>query len=450
MSEAVGVPTSQTTLSEQLADYVVSTEFDDLPAEVVEHAKDLLINQVGLALSGRSSDVGRRAIALAHELSAGAGTSTLVGERQRVMLLDAIFAHSVLIGQELDDASFPSALHVGRITHPVAWVLGERQHVSGRELLVAVVVGYDVACRLVSPELMRDYLHLPQGAVTPLAAAAVAARSLRHDRARTAHAIAYAAHLGAGLVEGAEVVTSGVLARNGTLAALLAQPRTDRLRTIEGPRGVIATWFGADMLDVESALASLGREFAIMGTSTKRYPGSASHILALEFTKELLTRSAASADDIVGLVVTLSDDFRARFEYIEQSIDIPDPTDHGVAHSLRAKLAVLLAHGGTVFQPTRAQFDDPAVRAALPKVSLRFEPARPLAYGRVRLSLSDGRSLEREGIFQPYPKGDWSAWLREGGEPYLSATRISKLERLLTHLEEVEDIANVMACLRPE
>jgi 2-methylcitrate dehydratase PrpD len=450
MSEAVRVPTSETTLSEQLADYVTSCEFDDLPAAVVEHAKDLLINQLGLALSGRSSDVGGRAIALAHELSAGAGTSTLVGERHRVMLLDAIFAHSVLMGRELDDFSFPSALHVGRITHPIAWVLGERQRVSGRELLVAVVVGYDVACRLVPPQLLRDYLHLPQSAVTPLAAAAVAARLLRHDRARTTHAIAYAAHLGAGLVEDNDVMTSGVVARNGTLAALLAQPRTDQLRTIEGPRGLFATWFGVDARDVEPALASLGREFAIMGTSTKRFPGSASHILALEFTRELLTRAAASADDIAGLVVTLSEDFRGRFEYMERRIDLPDPTEHDVSHSLRAKLALLLAHGGIVYQPTRAHFDDPAVRAALAKVSLRFEPARSLDYGRVRLSLSDGRVLEREGLVQPYPKGDWSAWLREGGERYLSAAQISKLERLLTHLEEVEDVADVMACVRPD
>jgi 2-methylcitrate dehydratase PrpD len=450
MGEAVGVQTGETTLSKRLADHVVSLEFDDLTADVVEHAKDLLINQLSLAFSGRSADVGMRAIALAHELSGGVGTSTLLGERRKVMMLDAIFAHSVLMGQVLDDFSFPSALHVGRVTHPIAWVLGERERTSGRELIAAVVAGYDVACRLVSPRLLRDYLHLPQSAFTPLAAAAVAARLLRHDRARTAHAIAYAAHLGAGLVEGSEVVTSGIVARNGTLAALLAEPRTDRLNTIEGAHGLFATWFGANARDAYPDLASLGHEFAIMGTSTKRYPGSASHILALEFTKELLAEAAARAEHVDSLVVTLDEDFRGRFELMEPLIDRPDATERDVKSSLRVKLAILLAHGSITYQPTLAQFADPAVRAALSKVSLRFERLPSIEYARVRLSLSDGRSLEREGLVRPYPKGDWSAWLRAGAERYLSAHQLSRLEHLLTHLEEVDDVADLMACVRPE
>ena len=434
-------------VSERFADYVVSLDVRELPPEVVTHAKDLLINQVGLALAGHRTDRGKRAVAIAHELSGGAGTSTLIGDRRKVTLLDAIFAHSILLGQLLDDVTFPSGLHIGRMTHPVAWAVGEQRHASGADLIAAVVAGYDVACRLAIPALERDYVHVPQNVLAPLAAAAVAARMLGLDRARTAHAIAYAAHLGAGLIEGGQVETSGVIARNGTLAALLAEPRAHGLRTIESPHGLFATYFHMTTAGFDDALATLGREYAVMGTSTKRFPGSASHILALEYTQELMRRANAAGGDIERVLVTLSEDFRGRFEFIEPLDHEPDEPGYA-ARSLRVKLAVLVATGRPSYQPTPADLE--GARASLPKIVLAFEEGRSLAYTRVRLTLHNGRTYERKGTFEPYPKGDWSEWLRQGSAAGLSGRQITELERLLTDLESVNDVADVMACTVPE
>jgi len=442
--------TRQLAVSERLADYVVSLDVRDLPPEVVTRAKDLLINQLALALSGRRTDRGKRAVDLAHELSGGAGRSTLVGDRRKVTLLDAIFAHSVLMGQLLDDVTFPSGLHIGRMTHPVAWVVGEQQHVSGADLIAAVVAGYDVACRLAVPALERDYVHVPQNALSPLASAAVAARMLGLDQARSTHAIAYGAHLGAGLVEGGEPETSGVIARNGTLAALLAEPRRSGLRTIESAHGLFATYFHTTMPSFDDVLESLGREYAVMGTSTKRFPGSASHILALEYTQELIRRANAESDDIESVLVTLSEDFRGRFEFIEPT-GRPDRSPRYTSHSLRVKLAVLVARGEPSYQPTPLDLEEAELRGAPAKITLAFEEGRSLAYTRVRIKLRDGRTYERDGEFAPYPKGDWSAWLRQGGaDAGLSDRQTAQLERLLTELESVKDVAEVMACTVPD
>jgi len=442
--------TRQLAVSERLADYVVSLDLRDLPGAVVTRAKDLLINQLSLGLSARGTPYGKRAIALARELSAGGGQSTLIGERRKVTMLDAIFAHSMLLGQVLDDVTFPSGLHIGRITHPVAWVVGERQHVSGRDLIAAVVAAYDVACRLAVPALERDYVHMPQNALAPLAAAATASRVLGLDRARAAHAIAYAAHLGAGLVEGSEIATSGVIARNGTLAALLAQPRSEGLATIESDHGLFATYFRTTM-SFDDALASLGREYAVMGTSTKRFPGSASHILALDYTQELMGRANADSEDIAEVLVTLGEDFRGRFAFIEPQNGLADWSADRIAHSLRVKLAVLVAEGRPAYQPTPADLERAERRGAPAKIALAFEKGRSLAYTRVRMTLRDGRAYEREGTFEPYPKGDWSAWIGRGGvDAGLSDPQIAGLERLLTDLESVNDVADVMARTVPD
>jgi 2-methylcitrate dehydratase PrpD len=436
-------------VSERLAEYVVSLRFADIPDEVVEHAKDLLIDQVGLAFGGRSTPAGKRAIALAHEMSAGAGTSTLVGERRRVALLEAVFAHSVLLGYMLDDVAIRTILHIGRVAHPVAWVLGERQRASGRDLITAVVLAYDLAHRLAEPRLARDYVRQPHNAFAPFAAVAVAARLLRHDVAHAADAIAHAAHLGMGLVEGTRVETAGMIARSAVTAAFLAEPGGDGPRAIESPRGLYAAFFRTSPEGLEERLAQLGRDFAIMETSTKRYPGSASHIVPLELTSEFVRESRLSEDDMRTLRVTLSEDFRGRFDHMESRIDVVDPTDTDIARSLRVKLAIILTRGKIVPVPARADFTDAAVRRALPKVELAFAPG-PTDRAAVRIERRDGSVVEREGTFTRYPKGDPSERLRRDGARFLSEPKLAELERQLTHLEDVPDVSAILASTVPD
>jgi hypothetical protein len=114
------------------------------------------------------------------------------------------------------------------------------------------------------------------------------------------------------------------------------------------------------------------------------------------------------------------------------------------------KLAVLVADGRPAYQPTPADLEKAERRGAPAKIALAFEHERSLAYTRVRLTLRDGRTYEREGSFEPYAKGDWSAWIAQGGtDAGLSDRQIAQLERQLTDLENVNDVAEVMACTVP-
>jgi hypothetical protein len=69
---------------------------------------------------------------------------------------------------------------------------------------------------------------------------------------------------------------------------------------------------------------------------------------------------------------------------------------------------------------------------------------------RVEIVMKDGRALRAEGVVRPAPKGDWSAWLRTDGERFLSDVKLTKLERLLAHLEDVDDVGEVLACTVPD
>jgi 2-methylcitrate dehydratase PrpD len=458
--ERPAAPDDALTASERIAKYVASTRFRDLPTSVVERTRELLIYHLALAFAGRRTTLGKHAIAIARELSGGLGTSTIAGTSARATLVDAVFAHSELIGAlgatdaeaAQDDFHLPSKLNLGRATHGVAWVLGEHEHVSGRELITAVVVGYDAGCKLAESVAMGgDYSRMPHKfAFAPFGAAAIAARLLRQDAGRAAHTIAHAAHFSMGVNHGAlSAAATSMAARNGVMAALLLPfDRVDDLRAIEAPHGMYAALFGGTPPALDDRLATLGRQYAIDDVRVKYLPMSASHYPPLEQAEALLKKMALRARDVRELVAVVPSELRGRFEFLETWIDGASVTRTEVIRSLRAKLAVLLVTGAIVPQPSVGQFRDPEVQAALAKVSLRYEPI-PLDSARVRVVTVDGRSHTAEGGFGLGPKID-ATFLRQHGERFLSAARLAELERLVTHLDEVNDVAAVLTCTIPD
>jgi 2-methylcitrate dehydratase PrpD len=443
------------TASERLAEHVVGLRFEDLPAEVVERAKDLITYNLGVAFAGTSTRHGRDLVALAYELSAGGGTSTIVGETRRAALMDAILANSELLGDD-DDHHLPSQVRVGRVSQSALWGLAEREHSSGREAIVALVLAYDASCTLAELHHMDGrYDIVPHKcAFAPFAPAALAARLLRHDRERTASTIGRAAHHGMGLNAGLSYAFEfSTIAQKGVLCALLPEPAgSELLDSIDGPLGLYATIYDGVPAELDDALRRLGRDFKIMAASTKRYPGSASHIAPLEAARALFAREQLTGRDIERVIAIIPDEFRGRFAHQETRMDwARDPGDEDLAvrASLRLKLAILLVTGEVAPRPTSADWRDERVQAEMQKIQLAFEPiAHDKAFIEVRLR--DGRVLREEGTVTPYPRGDWGRWLRKDGEGFLSESKLAHLERLLSGLEDVDDFAQVMECVRPE
>ena len=404
-----------------------------------------------MAFAGRFTEKGKAAVALAQRLSAGCGVSTIVGHNARATALDAIFAHSELLAHN-GDIHLGAKLMTGSPSQPVAWVLGEQEHVSGRELITALVVGYDAAAKLLEPLAMDgDYIRLPHKcAAAPFGPAAITARLLRHDQVRAAEALARAAHLCMGVNEGYdEASVFPLMARNAVVAAQLLPLRdTESLEAIESPHGLYAAFYGKVPGGLEDSLATLGREYSILKSVTKRFPGSETHVAPLETTQGLLADAGLRASDIEELVAILPHEFEGRFGKIEPIIERPSLRDGDLIYSLKTRLAVL-ALEGKIVAPTLAHFNTAPVRDLLARVKLHFEP-RPEDYARIEIHTRDGRTLTREGTITPRPKGDFSAWLRRDGERFLPEAKLAKLERLIAKFEDVPDVAAVLACTIPD
>ncbi|HEX9268568.1 MAG TPA: MmgE/PrpD family protein [Candidatus Limnocylindria bacterium] len=445
---------STSTVAERLADHIVGLRFEDLPDDVVEKTKDLLVNHMSLAFAGRSTDDGQRALAFAHELSGDGGVATVVGDRRRARPVDAVFAHSGLISvAQWHDFVMPSGLHPGVVTHPAAWVFAEEQHRSGKELLSAVVVGYDAGCKLADAvQGYQSYARRKGYTYGPICSAATAARLLDLDRRQVEDALGIAAHSGMGLVEGTDVTWYAypLVARAGATAALLARAGArSAATTIEGEHGFFVAFFDRVPDGLDASLATLGSDFAIAQASTKRYPSSGMNVIAIELMLDL-ARSGIREPDVAELVACIPEQRRPRDSFFEALIEQPEPSRLHAQGSLRFWLALILADGGL----DTARFErvhDPAIQAAFRKVRLQYEPGHDVdRYTRLEVTMRDGDRRVVEGQDEVYRKGDWRALLRRDGERFLSNGRLDELERLLTHLEDVRDASDVLRCTVPD
>ena len=404
--------------------------------------------------AGRSTQRGREALALAADLSGGGGTSTIIGEPRPATLLEAVAAQVELIDIHSDARHLRSKTSPGRVNDPIAWSVGERQHASGRELIVATVAGYDVECVLAEPVLGDPYDRVPHKcAFASFGGAATASRLLGHDAERTARALGRAAHVGMGLNAGLGYAgTFSSIARSSLVAALIASPgHSSLLEAIEGPNGLYAALFGGAPSGLEASLERLGREHPIMGALTQRYPGSATHLAALEALRTLVESGGVDPSQVEAVTAHLPDEFTARFAHIESDMERARTRDEraaAAAGSLRLKLALLVVDRRITPRPTLDQSEDPRATEMYRRVRLTFAPM-PVEAARVELRLRNGDLLRADGVIPSQPRGDWHTWLHADGHRFLTKAQLDKLERLLSNLEDVSDVGTVLECTVP-
>ena len=158
---------------EELAAFVASTTWDDVPASVQHHTKLVLLDTLGVILAGAERPEVRR---LREQLGAGSGATVYAGgfrshDPRTAALLNGIAGRSIELCEGLRLASGQAAVQV----LPGVLAVGEQARSSGRDMLIALLLGYDVAARLAGGFTPRPLAH-QNGRVSLLAAAAAGAR----------------------------------------------------------------------------------------------------------------------------------------------------------------------------------------------------------------------------------------------------------------------------------
>ena len=267
-----------TTVVEQLAAYACALRYDDLPPEVVQQAKRLIVDTVGCALGGSKAAPVVIARGIAGVVTSGEPATVMVtGERTSVDL--AAFVNGVMIRYLDFNDGYTSNGESGHPSDSIAAVLSvaERMKRSGKDVIAATVLAYEVFCRVCDTADLKP-LGFDHVTVGGMASTAAAARLLGLPQQQIAEAfnLGIAANIALyqtriGNVSMWKACAYANASRNAVFAALLAQ------RGMTGPSPVFegAGGYFKAVTRVPFALSAMGgdgRRYKIMECSIKRYP----------------------------------------------------------------------------------------------------------------------------------------------------------------------------------
>ena len=265
-------------LSFRLARYAASTSLGDIPAEVRERAKHVIMDEMASATFGRRRVAGD--LAARYSGSFGGTTECLIlGTRVRTPAPYAALANGTAGHADEVDGAHVAGGHPGASIVHAAVAMAERQRASGAELINAVVLGYDVGARMMQAcggiFVAKNRFKLHADFLYALGATAAASRLLGLDPDRHCHALALATFQANGLIalygerrHISKAFCNGQYANAGVSSALLAAAGLEGHDDVLGaPFGLLDAW-GVDD-GAEQVTRGLGKEFAVMGANFK-------------------------------------------------------------------------------------------------------------------------------------------------------------------------------------
>jgi 2-methylcitrate dehydratase PrpD len=298
----------------ELASFAARLRFEQLPADVIDKAKICFRDALACCLFGVTQPWTRMLIEQASE-EGGNPRAGVIGSRLRTSIGQAVSIGATAgHGFELDDIHAAAHLHAGSLAVPVALALAELAPASsGRELIAAVVAGYEVGLRVglaaTGALFMRG--HHFQATCGAFVAVATAVNMLRLSDDAARHAFGIAGSLAEGLMsaqEGAMVkrLHAGHAAEVGVRGAMLAARGFTGIPDIlEAPYGgFLSTLSGAP--DLSWLTRGLGAQWEIHKVGFKPYATAASIHSPLGLLDALMCENDLVADDIARIVVHCS------------------------------------------------------------------------------------------------------------------------------------------------
>jgi len=450
-----------TTPSAALAGFVASLQFDQLPPAVVRQSKLFLLDALGCALGAYKEDARKAGIAGALARQFGGGDASVIGGG-RAHPAAAALANGMLINAaDNDDTHKRALLHIGSVVVPAALAATEARGGNGRDLIAALVAGYEVAARVgmaVMPSHYRFWHSTATNGTFGAAAAAARAYGLDADGACTA--LGFAGTQAAGLNtffesgDDSKSVHPGKAAMNGILGATLAELGASSPPDVLGhPKGYLAAYSLEPK--PEALTAGLGRDWEILQNGFKFYPSILASHSPIGATLEIVGRQPLDPARITAVEVRTYATVKSHF------------SSKDVQKSMAARLSVpycvaaaLVDREITQKQFAPERYNDPAIRALLQKVEIVVDPELSPLYpekfpARVIVTMDDGARHEATFL---YPKGDPNNPLSEQEllakfhgnlRGVFDEARAARLAALVGDLENIE-LAELSACLVKE
>lgn len=406
-------------LSRQLARWVVSLRYEDLPPEVVDRAKGVTLHCLASVLLGSQTSSGQNAVRLIADEEAGVRNgATIMVHGGKATRGGAAFANSEMAyaGGKWD--TFRMLTHPGTSVIPAALAVAETTGASGRDFITAVAAAYEIMERLAGdfiPTVMARGFH-----ASPVfgifGAAVAAAKILGLDEDRTNSTIALCASLASGNLEGArsggQALREGAAVRNALFAVALArQGHRGGETVLEGEAGfyraftgdnqgrLIYSFTGETRTSLDRIAAGLGRDWFFLETLYRIYSISGYNLAHIDVTAKLCEEHDLRYEDIDRIEAVVnwletqypSPAFPSRREDLETK---PGSTAYHIAYgAVRRGFPMLRA-----WSPQSASADDPSeVLSLMKRVTIIPSHTMTLFGPRITIFTRDGRSYTKQG-----------------------------------------------------
>jgi 2-methylcitrate dehydratase PrpD len=450
-------------VTQELATWIAQLDAADLPAAVVDEAGRALTDFLGECLFvGGTKAWGQSIAAFCAREGGGQPEATIIATGERTLASRAALANGTMaLGFEFADYGAGSRPYPFAVTAPLA--LAEFGHRSGRELAVAIVVGYEVMGRVFRATFERGKtipFYVPSVYGT-LAAAAGCARLLELSPQYTTYALGLAAAFTGGTFQGHEEgawqrsLNGGMAGERGLTAAQLAATgfRATELG-LEGVQG-FARMYTNGHLDPEALFDGIGDSFVITDRWVKRYPMNTTLHAPVEALLKIMQDHDLRYSDI--------EEIDAAWQRVEPFLAKSKvSTVVSAQASLPFALAVAAVRGRVgVDEFTDETVADPVIQAMIPRTVVHqdqelFAKVSNSMPGRVTVRTNDGCEFTEEVL---YPKGnpanpltedEFKAKFMDMAERVLGHDRADELYQRARDLARVGDVSELAPLFSPK
>jgi 2-methylcitrate dehydratase PrpD len=434
-------------------------KYDDLPSSVAQQAKKVILDALACQVACSQLENGRLLIQFGRTLGGRAEASVLGSNYKSSAMTAALVNGTLGHGDEIDE-SLEEVGHASAVIVPTVLACGEKVASSGKDMITAVAVGYDMAGLLAKAGFISSRLRT--GTTTALLSlfpgVAAAANILKLGTSQTRIAFGIGASQAGGFYdlgsESKHMVKSlmrGLVARHAVTASLLAKLGYDAPQSVfDSDSNVLSEFVGEDYYQ-EELTKDLGCRFTIMETCLKLY--SAGHPIhaPVDGLLKILIREGIDAEDIQSIIVRQP-------EHEQRIVDNRDMPEITIQYCLAV---VAFDHQLTWDQYTPQRLKDPQVLDLKSRVKSIHDPrlderkkTTKAHSAEVEVYTKDGRKFSER---VDYPPGDPSnpasqddieKKVMQYASRVLGEEKTQKMIKIIKDLESVTDLNELGDALR--
>ena len=449
---------SSSSITPRLIDYMAGARSGELPPNVLEKAKHHILDTLAAMVSGSVLKPGVLARQYV-EQQGGPAEAQVVGSSMVVSAVNAAIANGMMAhADETDDSNGSAGIHPGCAVLPAALAMGERENVSGADLVKAVVLGYDIGSRTTKAlgrEAMRARNHLPFSIGGTIGATAAAGCLAGLEKEQFRDLLSYGAQQASGIMTYARDVEhiekafifGGMNARNGVMAAeMIKMGFTGVFDTFDGDGNFLVAY--SDNPNAEELVAELGTRYEVMLTNIKKFCVGFPIQSPAEGLLTIVNEHNVGADDVDQIVVRMPESGA----HTVNDREMPDI-------NLQFIFAVALIDGRVSFEAAHSfeRMSDPKVLDLRSRITLIGDPelsrAQPDYQAIVEVITKDGRNLvERVTSFRgraenPLTTGEVGEKALDLMEPILGQAQSKELIDAINNLEALPSVRELRPLL---